>query len=93
MKKGWQIIIAVVSIIVLLGGICMGVGFITGADTGRIFTVLDNRYDITLYMDWFREDVLGDYIPRLVEAWKSGAPESAAPAVTPVPTVTPSAIA
>ena len=82
MKKGWQIIIAVVSIMVLLGGICMGVGFITGAETDRIFTVMDNRYNISVYAQWFQEDILGEYIPKLVEAWNGTAPTETVPELT-----------
>lgn len=80
MKKGWQIIIAVVSIMILLGGICVGVGFITGAEFDRIFTVVDNRYNVTVYADWFREEVLGSYIPSLRDAWNGTEPAESVPA-------------
>lgn len=58
MKKGWQIIIATVSIMVLLGGICIGVGFITGAESSRIVTVLDNRYNLTIYYDYLVDQLI-----------------------------------
>ena len=37
MKKGWNIILMIVLAVVVLGAVCMGVGFITGADTARIY--------------------------------------------------------
>jgi len=64
MKKGWQIIIAAVSIMVLLGGICVGVGFITGAEYDRIATVLDNRYNLSIYYDY----VVNELVPALQNA-------------------------
>lgn len=64
MKKGWQIILAAVSIMVLLGGICIGVGFITGAEPERIATVLDNRYNITIYYEY----VVDQLVPALDNA-------------------------
>lgn len=64
MKKGWQIIIAAVSIMVLLGGICVGVGFITGAEYDRIATVLDNRYNLSIYHDY----VVNELVPALQNA-------------------------
>ena len=64
MKKGWQIIIAAVSIMVLLGGICVGVGFITGAEYDRIATGLDNRYNLSIYYDY----VVNELVPALQNA-------------------------
>lgn len=36
----------------LLGAVCVGVGFLTGADMARIYSVLDDRYSITAYYEY-----------------------------------------
>ncbi len=64
MKKGWSIILAVVLAVLLLGGVCMGVGYITGGDTARIQNVLDEKYNLTLYRDYVTQAL----IPALREA-------------------------
>ena len=55
MKKAWRIIILVVLVAVLLGAVCVGVGFLTGGDMSRIYTVLDNRYHLDAYVQYFRQ--------------------------------------
>lgn len=64
MKKGWYIILVIVLAALLLGAVCVGVGFITGADTARIYSVLDDKYNITLYRDYVTQML----IPALQEA-------------------------
>ena len=46
MKKGWRIILGIVLAAVLFGGLCCGVGILTGADSDRIILNLDERYHI-----------------------------------------------
>ena len=46
MKKGWRLIILVVLVAVLLGAVAVAVGFMTGAETTRIYSVLDARYNL-----------------------------------------------
>lgn len=53
MKKGWKVIIIIVLVALLLGAVCVGVGIMTGADWARIYSVLDARYHITEYIDYF----------------------------------------
>ena len=55
MKKGWHIVLIVVLAALLLGLVCIGVGFITGADTSRIYSVLDDEYNLTLYQQYITE--------------------------------------
>ena len=55
MKKGWMVISIIVLVAVLLGTVSVGVGIITGADMARIFSVLDSRYHLDLYMQYFQE--------------------------------------
>ena len=51
MKNAWRIIIMVVLVAILLGGVGIAVGMMTGADFTRIYSALDERYNITLYYD------------------------------------------
>ena len=66
MKSGWNIILIVVVIAILLGAICIGVGAMTGADFSRIWATLDNRYHVDMYYQYF------------VEVWNTLATELAA---------------
>ena len=55
MKKGWKVVLIVMLIAVVLGGVCIGVGSMTGADMDRIYSVLDNRYSIGMYWAYAQE--------------------------------------
>ncbi len=46
MNKGWRVIGTIVLILVLLGAICIGVGFMTGGDIGDIYATLNVRYNL-----------------------------------------------
>ena len=58
MRKGWKIVLIVVVVAILLGALCIGVGVMTGADTTRIYSVLDERYHIDMYWQ-YAQDVYG----------------------------------
>ena len=58
MKKGWKVITAIVFAAILLGGVLIGVGLLTGAEFDRIYLTLDQRYQITAYLNWLREAVV-----------------------------------
>ena len=56
MKKAWSIIIVVILVAILLGAVSVGVGFLTGADIGRIVSIIEARYNIDLGQlaaDWY----------------------------------------
>lgn len=55
MKKGWRVIIIIVLVAVLLGGVSLAVGYMTGAETTRIMDTLDARYNINMWIDWFSQ--------------------------------------
>ena len=59
MKKGWKIVGILVLVIIILGAVCVGVGLLTGGDTTRIYSVLDNRFNLTelykAYIQYFAE--------------------------------------
>lgn len=58
MKKAWQIILTIVLVVVLVGAVCAGVGIITGAEMSRIFSVLDDRYSLTIYYEYISEQLI-----------------------------------
>jgi len=64
MKKAWQIVITIVLLVVLVGAVCAGVGIITGAQMSRIYSVLDGRYNLTIYYEYITEQL----IPAFMEA-------------------------
>lgn len=64
MRKAWQIVMAVVLIVVLIGAVSVGVGLITGANMDRVFNVLDNEYNLTIYYEY----ITGELIPALLDA-------------------------
>ena len=50
MKKGWSVILAIVFGALLLGAVCIGVGYITGADFARITSVVEGS-PVYTYVD------------------------------------------
>ena len=58
MKKIWSFLWSVVVVLLVLGIVCAGVGFLTGADFGRIYDIVDKEYDVakaaSAYYDSFR---------------------------------------
>lgn len=55
MKKGWKVVGIIVLVALLLGVVFTAVGFMTGADVARIYSVLDARYHVTEYMEYARQ--------------------------------------
>ena len=64
MSKSWRVISLVVLIAILLGAVCVGVGLVTGGEWDRIYSILDARYHIDMYVDY-----VGDVFTVLKEAW------------------------
>ena len=72
MKKAGRVVLVIVLAAVLLGAVCVGVGLMPGADTARIYSALDNRYNIGAYLENYTvwaEQVIG----ALTEAWQGPA--------------------
>ena len=79
MSRSWRIISLIVLIAILLGAVCVGVGLFTGGEWDRIYSSLDARYHVDMYVDY-----VGQVFTVLRDAWTGAAPaEAAAPAVTP----------
>ncbi len=53
MSKGWRIIGALVLVMVLLGAICIGVGFMTGGDVVEVYSNLNTRYNLSGYWEQY----------------------------------------
>ena len=70
MKKGWRIILVIVLAAVLLGAVCVGVGLMTGADTMRIYSTLDSRYNLTAYVQAYSQYAV-DVAEAFTEAWQT----------------------
>jgi len=55
MKKGWRIVGSIVLILVLLGAVCVGVGFMTGGDVEDIAYTLNARYNLSGIWDAYSQ--------------------------------------
>ncbi|MBO6039861.1 MAG: hypothetical protein J6P58_01495 [Oscillospiraceae bacterium] len=70
MKKAGRVILIVVLAAVLLGAVCVGVGLMTGADTMRIYSALDDRYNIAAYQEAYAE-YAGELIDFARDVWQA----------------------
>ena len=60
MQKMWRVVISIVLIMILIGIVGVAVGFLTGADTARIYQTAENNNMVNLimrYSGWFVEVV------------------------------------
>lgn len=69
MKKGWRFILILVAVCIAFGIVCAGVGSVTGADTGRINAVFQQRAEERYNIDL--EAVVMVWIPEVVEILRS----------------------
>ena len=76
MSRSWRVISLVVLIAILFGAVCVGVGLVTGGEWDRIYSTLDARYHVDMYIDYAGE-VVGVFKGALTS-----------PAATPDPAVT-----
>ena len=53
MLKMWRIVIAIVLIMILIGIVGIAVGFLTGADTARIYQTAENNNLVNLIMRYY----------------------------------------
>ena len=65
MKKGWRVILGIVLVALIFGGLCCGVGLLTGADVDRIVMNLDEHYQVKTYLNTY----LG-YVTQLLQNLK-----------------------
>lgn len=57
MVRAWKIVIGISFAAILLGAVCIGVGILTGADFERIFTILNDRYQLIGWYEWALESI------------------------------------
>ncbi len=69
MSKSWRVISLVVLIAILLGAVFVGVGLVTGGEWDRIYTTLDGRYHVDMYVDY-----VGQVFTVIKDAWNSPVP-------------------
>lgn len=50
MRRSWKVILGIVAVAVILGGLCIGVGLLTGADDARIIQNLDDHFRLNAYV-------------------------------------------
>ena len=69
MKRGWIIVLTVVGIALGIAALCIIVGFITGAEMERIYSVFERifelRYNINL------DELIKSWIPQVIETFSN----------------------
>lgn len=58
MQKAWRVILSIVLVVLIIGAICIAVGFMTGADVSRILQTSENNGQLSTilsYAQWARE--------------------------------------
>ena len=53
MQKMWRVVISIVLIMILIGIVGVAVGFLTGADTARIYQTAENNNMVNLIMRYY----------------------------------------
>ena len=53
MQKKWRVVISIVLIMILIGIVGVAVGFLTGADTARIYQTAENNNLVNLVMRYY----------------------------------------
>ncbi len=65
MKRGWQIVLTIVGIALAFAALCIVVGFITGAEPTRIYSVFERifqqNYNINL------DELIHAWIPQVID--------------------------
>ncbi len=69
MRNGWKVIAVIVLFAILLGACCVGVGLVTGGNLDRIYQTMDERYQVTAYIQYFRS-LYTDYLPAVISAFR-----------------------
>ena len=69
MSNSWRVISLIVLIAILFGAVCVGVGLVTGGEWDRIYSSLDARYHVDMYVDY-----VGQVFTVLRDSWTGAAP-------------------
>ncbi|MCQ2558535.1 MAG: hypothetical protein MJ135_05375 [Oscillospiraceae bacterium] len=54
MKKAWKVILIIVLAAILAGVILIAAGYLTGADTSRIYEGMDQRYQLANKIEYYK---------------------------------------
>lgn len=65
MKKMWRVILSIVLVLILIGIIGIAVGFLTGANTARIYQTAENNNLINLILRYY------DWIIQVIQTYKA----------------------
>ena len=66
MKKGWKIILIIVAIAILLAAVCVGVGFLTGANTARLLDGIEQFFATTYNIDF--DMLINEWLPAVTDS-------------------------
>ena len=69
MKRGWAIILSIVGVALGLAALCIIVGFITGADTVRIYSVIERIFEQSYNINL--DELIHTWIPQVIETLKT----------------------
>lgn len=69
MKRGWAIILSIVGIALGLAALCIIVGFITGADTVRIYAVIERLFELNYNINL--DELINTWLPQVIETLKT----------------------
>ena len=69
MKRGWAIILSIVGIALGLAALCIIVGFITGADTVRIYAVIERLFELNYNINL--DELINTWLPHVIEILKT----------------------
>ena len=65
MKKGWQIVLTVVGIVIAFAALCIIVGLITGAEPQRIYSVFESFFEQNYNIDL--DALINTWIPQVID--------------------------
>lgn len=66
MKRGWQIILTIVGIAFGLAALCIIVGFITGAETERIYSVIERLFEANYNINL--DELIHSWLPQVIDS-------------------------
>lgn len=55
MRKAWKVVTVIALVIMVLAAVLFAVGMLTGADMDRIYSVLNSRYSLGYYIQYFAD--------------------------------------
>ncbi|MBQ2960292.1 MAG: hypothetical protein IJE09_03590 [Oscillospiraceae bacterium] len=68
MRKGWEIVLSIVSIAIGIALLAIIVGFITGAETERIYGVFERLFEVSYNINL--DELIHSWIPDVINTIK-----------------------